>query len=579
MKKLPILGLLLFLSHLTWAQLSISLPISSAVYQETSSSTPVVLAGQYIGSSLANYRIEYEVLTLNMSNSSYVSTYASWATIVTNPTYGQYRTTMYLPKGWYQVNVRVWNISTSSPGSSNSVSFGVGQVYFIAGQSNAQSGSSSLPSVTTYDGVVSHNTNNPCNADLPSFPYMSSLTAFNQISPSGGNAWCWGYVADQLQSSTAGPIAFFNGAHGGTTVENWSQSAAGSNTTSLYGGHIWCTNTGYSSSDPAQPYFNFKTTLQYYGGLFGAKAVLWHQGESDNDAKAGNLTSRSNYASRLNSVISQSRSDFSSNLVWVVSEASFFGQNYYHSASETNSNITGGQSDVLGTYTSQGVLSDGYNLTYRSIAAGDSVHFREDRSNGVSTLGGLWPSKINSAASNPINSATPPTITMSKLGSNWTLSLLGTYSEYRWLNMASPNTTSPVGTGSSYSGSSGGSYACLAKNSSGIWSLSPTIYTNCGSCRQALTDWSEQELGIKTSAYPVPFDSQLTIEFTIPEDSRVRLELMDASGRLLSTVVNNPHAKGTYKYPVTVSKEAAGVLLYRLTVNGLAVTKKIIKMP
>ncbi|MVM36830.1 hypothetical protein GO730_02670 [Spirosoma sp. HMF3257] len=223
------------------------------------------------------------------------------------------------------------------------------------------------------------------------------------------------------------------------------------------------------------------------------------------------------------------------------------------------------------------MATDGYTYPYRDVS--DQVHFREDRSSGVSTLGGLWVSSVNNASSAPIGSITPPVITMSKSGSAWTLTSLGTYSEYRWINMATANPNSAVGTSFSYSGSTGGSYAVLVKNSSGRWAISQTIYTNCGSCREGvLTDWSEADERIQTKAYPVPFDKQVTIEFSIPYDSRVRLEIINEKGITIKQLTDNMQAKGAYSYPVSLEDPNPGLLFYRLNVNGLGITKKLIKL-
>ncbi|WP_345271161.1 T9SS type A sorting domain-containing protein [Nibrella viscosa] len=581
MKKFILLGMALACAIRSLAQLSISLPVAG-VYQSTSTNTSVVLAGQYIGSSLSNYRIEYEVYRLDVSDSHYLSTQQTWTTITTNPTYGLFRTTLSLPIGWYSVAVRVWNISTSSAGSSNSVVFGVGDVFVISGQSNAQGGSSSLPSLnTTYDGIVSHNYTDGCNNNLPPYPVMTALSTYNSIGPNGTNSWCWAYLGQQLQSgapSGGKPIAFFNAAHGGSSSLNWKESANGTNTTNQYTGSVWC---GGSYSGPAQPYFSLKTTLQYYAAIFGVNALLWHQGEADNEYPSGR-TNRSTYRQNLLDLIAQTRTDYGSSLRWLVSEASFQGAN--PTGYETNTDVTSAQDDIVSNssydpsdYNYKGVITDGYGTSYRDIT--DKVHFREDRNNAVSLLGNLWNTAIGNATSGPIGGVTPPTITMSKVGSNWTLTCQGTYSAYRWINMSSANTNSPVGTSFSYSGSTGGSYACLVQSSNGKWAISQTIYTNCGSCREgAFANWSEEEEGIQTKAYPVPFDKDLTIEFTIPADSRVRLELIDESGRILQKVTDSMHIKGTFKYPISLDSSPSSILFYRLNVNGLGITKKLLKV-
>jgi len=599
MKYLILFVCLILCQSTSLAQLSVSLPIPG-VYQTTGTYTPIVLAGQYIGPSLANYRIEYKLQRLNVSNGTIHTPVTTYSSIVTNPQYGLYRLSMSLQVGWYQVDVRVFNITTGTPLSyTYTTKFGIGDVYVIAGQSNAQgypaSGTWSLPSISTYDGILSHNYNGSCNANFPPFPSMSALNGYNRIAPSGNNSWYWAKLGQklQMQSGTpAGgkPIAFFNAAAGGSSIVNWSQSAAGYNTYHDYSG-LFCAIGGYSG--PPQPYFDFKTTLNYYGSIFGVKAVLWHQGEADNNAEKGRFTSRVTYRDSLDFVIDKSRTDFASKLRWLVSEASFNGKNDDASTPKpvTRTDITLAQNDVIipnfdGTTSTiddksfKGVTVDNAGIGYRDVT--DKVHFRQDRSNAMTYVSDRWYEKLT--ASNwysNIGAATPPVVTMSKSGSNWTLTVAGSYSEYRWLNMWSPDPNTPVGTGFSLSGSSSfGAYACMVKNAAGNWTISQTIYTSCGSCRTDIsetTEWVEQELGIEVKAYPLPFDKDVTIEFTIPNESMVKLDLVGPNGEVITKLSENTHAKGTYKYPVNNQILNSGISFYRLTVNGLAITKKLLK--
>ena len=60
--------------------------------------------------------------------------------------------------------------------------------------------------------------------------------------------------------------------------------------------------------------------LNYYASIFGVRAILWHQGESDNYAQFSQSTAKSN----LEYVINKSRTTLGSNISWVVSKASVF---------------------------------------------------------------------------------------------------------------------------------------------------------------------------------------------------------------------------------------------------------------
>lgn len=76
----------------------------------------------------------------------------------------------------------------------------------------------------------------------------------------------------------------------------------------------------------------------------------------------------------------------------------------------------------------------------------------------------------------------------------------------------------------------------------------------------------------------MPFEKDVTIEFTIPFQTKVKLELLSVDGKVISKIADNVHVKGTYKYPINNRYLDNGVLLYRLDVNGLAITKKMIKV-
>ncbi|WP_353721822.1 T9SS type A sorting domain-containing protein [Dyadobacter sp. 676] len=80
------------------------------------------------------------------------------------------------------------------------------------------------------------------------------------------------------------------------------------------------------------------------------------------------------------------------------------------------------------------------------------------------------------------------------------------------------------------------------------------------------------------SAYPNPFQEEFLIEFDVPEDgSHVKLELVDVAGRVLKTIVDNPHAKGRWKYCSGKLDSGVRTTLCRLKVNDLYTIKKLVK--
>lgn len=576
MKKLYWLAIYIAFPILSMAQLSISHPISRAVYQRNGTgkgSASITIAGQFLGSAPANYRIEYRLEKLLVTDGSYVSTVVNWTTIVSNPSFGLYSTSTAIATGWYQLSVRAYNINTSSTITSNDTKFGVGDVYLIAGQSNAQgeSGSWSLPSDTPNDGVVSINLDDNCNTNLPAYPVLSTLSTNNRIAPSGNNSWNWLHLGKELSTPDTIPQAFFNSAYGGTSVQNWAKSAVGDPTDHVYIGGQYCGATG-------MPYKSFKNTSQFYVPLFGAKAGLWHQGETDNEKRPYKLkqTTRTHYKDSLEIVLAQARTDLvASNFSWLISRASYNGAN--DSGFETRADVIDAQNDVIAGNGNNynGPETDALDLTYRD--AGDKVHFREDRSGGLTALSNLWEAEILAASYNRILSTAPPVISVSKIGSTFYLSAPNGQSEYRWVSSSSLNINSPVSTSQTYT-TTGGSYACYVRNSNNQWTLTSTVSTSCGSCREAAKEWDESEVGIETSLYPNPASNQLTVSYSIPNDSQVKLDLLNAEGRIIKSIFEGFQSKGKHAYPIQISHLPEAQYLYRITINGLAITKKIVKI-
>jgi hypothetical protein len=89
---------------------------------------------------------------------------------------------------------------------------------------------------------------------------------------------------------------------------------------------------------------------------------------------------------------------------------------------------------------------------------------------------------------------------------------------------------------------------------------------------------AEDNLGFSTSSYPNPFNPTTTISYTIPKDGKVEIKVYDALGREVAILVNEVKPAGKYNVVFNAANLASGVYFYRITVNDLAVTKKIILM-
>jgi hypothetical protein len=119
-----------------------------------------------------------------------------------------------------------------------------------------------------------------------------------QPSATGSGGSPWPALGDELVAELDVPVGFISVGWGGTRVQEWMPGEPGPDTQPLYN--------------------RLRDALQALGPD-GARAVLWHQGESDNVAN----TSTADYRQRLETVIAQSRIDAGFDIPWGVAQASF----------------------------------------------------------------------------------------------------------------------------------------------------------------------------------------------------------------------------------------------------------------
>ncbi len=78
--------------------------------------------------------------------------------------------------------------------------------------------------------------------------------------------------------------------------------------------------------------------------------------------------------------------------------------------------------------------------------------------------------------------------------------------------------------------------------------------------------------------YPNPFNPTTTIRYTLPTANLVRLELFDALGRKVATLVNERKGAGTHAYTLNATRFslASGAYFYRLQAGNHVETKKML---
>ena len=147
-------------------------------------------------------------------------------------------------------------------------------------------------------------------------PRFKALTAGRQVFPMAESSWAWGELGDYVVNRFNVPVTFYVAGWDAAISQDWKNTANG----------IPACNRFYCVENwpNLQPYTNLKNIMQYYLSVAGARAVLWHQGESEyGDASSGSIPA---YADNLINVIQRSRQDFGGrNISWMVARASYDG--------------------------------------------------------------------------------------------------------------------------------------------------------------------------------------------------------------------------------------------------------------
>ncbi len=405
---------LLVLPIVTRAQVQVSFPTSRAVLQRnTSNQATIRVTGIY---TTAVSRIEARLVARDGQGTS-----TDWRTIQDNPAGGTYAGDVTGQGGWYNLEVRGIN-GDQQVGNVTSVErVGIGEVFVIAGQSNGQGVHQDAPNPRN-DRVNCVNYRYP-NEGFPNDPPVPTFTQLDNspdftIAPRGTGSWCWGQLGDLLVKRLNVPVMFFNAAFSGTAVRNWQESAPD-------GGVAY----GIINGEPylaRQPYINLKIALQFYANMLGVRAVLWHQGETDNLVN----TEQSRYVNELQFVINQSRQDYGRNVPWMVARASygdFIGGSDPAIIAAQNQVISSSQNVFAGPET------DNIQIPRSRPPLNDGLHFDF---NGLVDLANAWSNSLNDSffqRATPITAAPAPSISAACAGgNNVTFTVNGDYSSIQW---------------------------------------------------------------------------------------------------------------------------------------------------
>jgi len=222
-----------------------------------------------------------------VARSGFAGTTTDWQVIDAAPAGGSYLGTLTAAGGWYDVEVRAVG-GGSTLGTAAVERIGVGEIFVTAGQSNSANEGADGPLAPADDRVSAFSPTTGWRAAYDPQPVATGVRG----SP-------WPSLGDQLAAKYDVPIGFYSVGWSGTAVQQWLPGAAATGPTPLYD--------------------RLKGAVSQFG-VDGVRAVLWHQGESDNLLN----TPAAAYASRLQTVIDQSRVDAGYDLPWLVALASYF---------------------------------------------------------------------------------------------------------------------------------------------------------------------------------------------------------------------------------------------------------------
>ncbi|MES2797523.1 MAG: sialate O-acetylesterase [Bacteroidota bacterium] len=290
------------------AQIKVTMPVERSVFQRVNNVASIHIGGNVL---YETDQIQAKITPIQGGQSK------GWQSIDAKIGGGNFVGELsYVSAGWYKLEVRAM-VSGVQVGEVSTVSkVGVGEVFIVAGQSNAQGGRPPLGGFydNTYYGATDDRVNcidyfDHDELSLLPFPKISQLKAETDISPHGHASWCWGLLGDKIAKELNVPVLFFNASEGGTRISQWAQAARGEPTYNYYLS---------IRAVEGWPYVILQKTLNYYASIYGARAILWHQGEDDGFIN----TNSEAYQSDLETVISKSREHIGKNISWMVAKVS-----------------------------------------------------------------------------------------------------------------------------------------------------------------------------------------------------------------------------------------------------------------
>lgn len=438
MRNLVLFIFLLFVNVVGFSQITINLPLSRSVFQrDNNNSSNIYVSGVYED---AVDKIEARLLPVKEGQ----GTATDWTLVVDKPQFGSFVGTVKGTGGWYQLQLRAWKNGVVVAQSSID-KVGIGEVFLIAGQSNAE-GKRNFGEKPSTDDRVNCLNYEKLNflEENPPYNAFSHIDATSYIAPRGQSSWCWGELGDLLAKRLNVPIMFFNAAYEGSSIENWYSSSIGVPTTHPFFKFTYPNNT---------PYSYLRITLQYYISQLGIRSVLWDQGEAELELN----TTQEYYAFSLRNIIEKSRTQSGKKISWMVARASLLKND------QTYPTVIQAQNRVINPsdYIFEGPYTDSIQ-----VPRPEGVHFTDS---GISDLAKAWYAKMTDgffSQSMPFLSSPILSLKVAcQVNDKVTLSLPATYNLQKWSNNATSSSIT----------SANGTFSSIARDQTGNYYFTSTI--------------------------------------------------------------------------------------------------------
>ncbi|MPR35586.1 hypothetical protein [Salmonirosea aquatica] len=288
-----------------FAQITIDFPYKRIVLQEDNAGNAAVFVKGKCSATLDRMearlvaRIAGQGITTN------------WQVIEEKPISGYYSGSLSGAGGWYDLEVRGIRNGVPEEPTVTMERVGIGEVFLIAGHSNAQGGAS--PSVGSLDDRVSSVTfpnvqmwkDYDQTADTTYLPFNFSHLQ-DTIAPFHSIAWFWGQLGDSLARRLNVPILFYGAAFGGSNMEQTYKSA-----------YDIPFDHGFIKYGIRMPYVNIRNTLIRYAPVTGMRGILSGHGVND----AGSSTSEFKFYSEQ--VVAKTRQESQGTLPWMMAKSAW----------------------------------------------------------------------------------------------------------------------------------------------------------------------------------------------------------------------------------------------------------------